>query len=1072
MASLFGKHRLRQLAAKINTEDVQEYIELVQTWHKDYKDGTLKTDKETSREQAYNQDFFIKILGYKEKPSNPYSLEPKATTEKGQLPDAVLSYSDPEQDIKNIAAVVELKGASVDLERPQRREGNMSPVQQGFKYKAQYRNCPFVVVSNFWEFRLYRDNLLDYEVWNLDDLVNPDNDYFLFKTWFALLKFENFASVSGPSKTEELLTDIRIEQEEIGKKFYKVYREARLELLRDIYRNNPSVKENIDFGIEKAQKIIDRIVFTCFAEDTGLLPDNTLHRVLKASDGSAFGGSLWNTLKGFFEAIDVGSQKLEIPDGYNGGLFKHDSELNNLKINDEPLKTVISLGLYNFEEDLSVTILGHIFEQSISDLEEIKSKVSESQNLESIAHSRRKKDGIFYTPDYIVRYIVDNSLGLYLREHEEKFKEEFKLKGDINDENYEKRERQVYEKYQKFLEGVKVLDPACGSGAFLVYVFDYLMAENKRVASILGGGLFSTDQYIRSILKNNIFGVDLNEESVEITKLSLWLKSAEKGKKLTSLDKNIKCGNSLIDDPAVAGGKAFKWKEEFSEIIQNGGFDVIVGNPPYVRLQGIRSVSDADVDYYEQQYETARGRFDLYVLFIEKAMQLLSNQGKASYILPHKFLGSKFGEATRQFLTKNNYIEKLVHFGSHKIFTDASTYTCILLLSNNNNAVAYKASSPDSLLDDSGFINVPYSNLNEEGWVFTDESSSLLLNKVKSQPVKLKHAFNKVSRGVVTGADSIFIFTGRIDGNQFKGFSKELESEVILESDIVQPLLMGGSVGRYTIYDNDLFILYPHKVDDHGKTVSFSESELSSRYPKAFAYLSLFKNVLVDKKIKYKTNPEFWFSLHNSREIAVFENRKIITPYLALGPNMLIDDKGFYTNDKCTNLVFRDSDDVNLQNAYFAILNSKLTAYYINKTSSEFSGGYFAYTNVYLEPFSFPKMQEETINLFSSKVEKIADKSKILNDQSERFRALISSEFDKEWPSKLRDWWSFDFDQLVKKLKLKLSLQQKDEFYSLHQKYQKECLENNNEISRLESEIDQLVYEVYELTSEEIRLLE
>jgi len=458
----------------------------------------------------------------------------------------------------------------------------MSPVQQGFKYKTQYKNCPFVVVSNFWEFRLYRDNLVDWEVWTLDDLINPEDDYILFKTWYVLLCKENFIAQSGVSKTEELLSDIRVEQEEIGKKFYKVYKEARIELLRDIYKNNSSIPKNIDLGIEKAQKIIDRVVFTCFAEDKGLLPDNTLQRVLNASDLSAFGGSLWNTLKSFFEAVDSGSEKLNIPDGYNGGLFKQDEELNNLSIGDESLKKVLSLGTYDFSEDLSVTILGHIFEQSISDLEEIKNKVYEKQDIASISHGRRKKDGIFYTPDYIVRYIVDNSLGMYLREHEEKLKEEFRLKEDINDENYEKREKKAYEKYQIFVENVKVLDPACGSGAFLVYVFDYLLSENKRVASILGKGLFSQDEYVRSILKNNIYGVDLNAESVEITKLSLWLKSAERGKKLTTLDNNIKCGNSLIDDPEVAESKAFDWNKEFADIFENGGFDVVVGNPPYI----------------------------------------------------------------------------------------------------------------------------------------------------------------------------------------------------------------------------------------------------------------------------------------------------------------------------------------------------------------------------------------------------------------------------------------------------------------------------------------------------------
>lgn len=128
MASLFGKNKLRSEAEKINTSEIIDFIEIVKKWHHDYHHGSLKADKETSREQAYNQDFFIRVLGYEEKPASPFSFEPKATTEKGQLPDAVLSYTDKTNDVENIAAVVELKGASIPLDRPQRRDGNMSPV--------------------------------------------------------------------------------------------------------------------------------------------------------------------------------------------------------------------------------------------------------------------------------------------------------------------------------------------------------------------------------------------------------------------------------------------------------------------------------------------------------------------------------------------------------------------------------------------------------------------------------------------------------------------------------------------------------------------------------------------------------------------------------------------------------------------------------------------------------------------------------------------------------------------------------------------------------------------------------
>lgn len=1015
MASLFGKHRLKELVAKINTEDVQEYIDLIQTWHKDYKDGTLKTDKETSREQAYNQDFFIKILGYKEKPSNPYSLEPKATTEKGQLPDAVLSYSDPEQDIKNIAAVVELKGASVDLDRPQRREGNMSPVQQGFKYKAQYRNCPFVVVSNFWEFRLYRDNLLDYEVWNLDDLVNPDNDYFLFKTWFALLRFENFTSASGPSKTEELLTDIRVEQEEIGKKFYKIYREARLELLRDIYRNNPSVKENIDFGIEKAQKIIDRIVFACFAEDTGLLPDNTLHRVLKAAEGSAFGGSLWNTLKGFFEAIDVGSPKLEIPDGYNGGLFKHDSELNNLQISDKPLKTVVSLGSYNFEEDLSVTILGHIFEQSISDLEEIKNKVNESQNLESIAHSRRKKDGIFYTPDYIVRYIVDNSLGAYLREHEEKYKAEFKLKGDINDVNYEKREQQAYEKYQQFLEAVKVLDPACGSGAFLVYVFDYLMAENKRVASIRGT-LFNNDQYIRSILKNNIFGVDLNEESVEITKLSLWLKSAEKGKKLTSLDKNILCGNSLVSDSSVSD-KAFDWESEFSEIIQNGGFNVVVGNPPYVSAMDLKkSLTEPEYNFLKQNYKTAVGTVDLYVYFFEKGMDLLKENGRLSFISPNRYLSASYGKALREWVIENYKINSLIDYSDTKVFADASTYPVITFLEKTFPDKEYKLHTgkidPDSkqaILNDFNSNKLNLLNDSILGFLLNDKIT--ITEKVFGQSESLQKAGKINATSTAKEADEYSVLVNESDG--FK-------------------LINTGTIDPFS----NLWGLQP----------------------------------LVNKGEKYltpylKKDP----SIVSNNRISLYASPKIIIAKIGLKCEAFYDNDGTFASIN-TNCIHSFTDEY-LPQYVQCWISSKLFNYVFECLFDglRMSGGYllFSAPNLKNTPIMAADIKEQ--RKFVKYADDLAVLVQDLNQSDSKFRTLVSSKFGIEkWPSKLNKWWNLASDDFLKAAKFDLPLETQGEALDFFENSKTKCQNLVSEINKIQSEIDQGFYELYSLSDSEV----
>ena len=757
MASIFKNNIIKRKIDVLNIPDFENKIKIVKRWHNDFYKGTLKEDKETSREQAYNQDFFIKILGYEEKPQTPYTLEPKATTEKGQLPDLVLGYFD--NDNKNISAVVELKGAKILLDRPQQREGNHSPIQQAFKYKTQYSHCPFVIASNFFEIRLFQDNQLDYEIWNLDDLVNPENDYFQFKKFYFLLNKENFTSLEGKTKTEELLSDIRVEEEKISKKFYKEYRELRTELLRNIYKKNLMARENIDLAIEKAQKIIDRIVFVCFCEDQDLLPENTLQRVLMMSEKGI--SSLWDNIKGFFNAIDQGSLKLEIPKGYNGGLFKSDNILDSFKIDDDILKKFANLGKYNFREDLNVNILGHIFEQSISDLEDIKIKVVEKKGIEEVDNvGKRKKDGIFYTPDYIVDYIIKNSLGKYLEDKESELKEKYKLKKDILDANYQKRETQVYEDYRNFLENIKVLDPACGSGAFLVKVFDYLLEENKRVGHILGDIFSSDDGYYRSILKNNIFGVDLNSESVEITKLSLWLKTAQKGKQLTTLDKNIKCGNSLIDDNAIAGDKAFDWSKEFKVIMEKGGFDVVVGNPPYVN---IANVSDEKVrKYFKYNYKTVKNKSDLYSIFIEKATGLLKKGGLLSFVFSNSWLGTDSFSEFRKFLLEETSVLKLVKLPKG-VFEDAVVTAVIIVLSNlkpkKNNKIELLNFSENKFNKMEHSLN--YEKIKKsESFTFSFEPEI----NFKSKVIKLDK-IAKFSLGIKTSDDKKFIFDEKKDNN-------------------------------------------------------------------------------------------------------------------------------------------------------------------------------------------------------------------------------------------------------------------------------------------------------------------
>ncbi|WP_142239825.1 N-6 DNA methylase [Mycobacterium sp. ST-F2] len=702
MAGLFGKNKLRELAQQIETDQIIGHVELVRTWQEDYHGGSLKKDNETTREQQYNQDFFKHILGYEEKPANPYTLTPKDRTPgvNPNFPDGVLRYTDTPAQIDNIFAVVELKGAAIHLDKPQQREGNLTPVQQAFKYKPQYRSCPFVVVSNFYEFRLYNDNQLDFERWTLDDLIDPEDDYVKFKSWYVLLRASSMVTAQGQSATQNLLSTVRQQQEEIGKKFYAEYKDVRIALLQDIWRNNPSTRGKFDLAIQKAQTIIDRIVFSCFAEDVDLLPELTIASVADEAERSLYGESLWDHFKRFFKAIDKGSQQLGIPAGYNGGLFAEDPLIDALEISDSVMKQVAELSRFDYREELRVNVLGHIFEQSISDLEEIRRKVREDSNPLKIGEAvpgRRKKEGIFYTPDYIVRFIVDNSLGAYLRKQEQMIQRKHRLTGRLGEAGYEARQQAAYLEYLIVLQGIKVIDIACGSGAFLVNVFDYLLRENERVNEILGGTLTSFDEMARTILSDNIFGVDLNPESVEITKLSLWLKTAQKGRPLTSLDNNIRCGNSVIDDVDVAGEKAFNWHAQFPEIMSAGGFDVVVGNPPYINA---RLMTPDDRTFLANKYSDLSGAYDIYVVFLLHALELLKPTGHYGWIIPNKFLIADYARKTLETMSETS-LETVVNVSTLEVFDGVGVYPIIILGDKQKTRSAaverFRVSDPDGL---------------------------------------------------------------------------------------------------------------------------------------------------------------------------------------------------------------------------------------------------------------------------------------------------------------------------------------------------------------------------------------
>lgn len=989
---------MRSLAAAELIENFDEKLSIIKSWHDDYHRGSLLRDNETSREQAFNQQIFGRILGYSEKPLSPFTFEAKSSTATGQMPDARIGFFDLSRDLDKTAAVIELKGASISLDKPQKGHANQSPVQQGFKYRPQYRGCDFVIVSNFYETRLYNDNLLDFEVWTLDDLVDPTDDYINFRVFHFLLCSKNFTSETGKSRTQQLLLETRTNQESMGRRFYADYKEARTTLISDLWERNEIVRENPELGIEKAQKVIDRVVFACFAEDSGFIPDATLARVIKEASDSAF-GTAWGTLRNFFDAIDRGSDKLGIPVGFNGGLFSKDTDLDQLSIGDEALQKILKLGNYNFADDLSVTILGHIFEQSISDLEEIRDEARKNRDLSVGRLSKRKKDGIFYTPDHVVRAIIDQSLGAYLRGIERDCLEAAGLNDALSDQNFEKRQITAYLNYQKRLQEVKVVDPACGSGAFLVAAFDYLMAENKRVHEILGPNLLGADDIIKPILTSNLFGVDLNDESVEITKLSLWLKTATKGEKLTKLDDNILVGNSLLDDEQISPDRNFNWEQKFQDIISAGGFDVVVGNPPYVDSELMVKTNLEERNYIAKNYETAQGNWDLFVPFYQKAFDLLRDGGICSMIIPNKVLVANYASKLRSYLLSRGALIGVTDLSAKGVF-EVDVYPVIV--------TTQKGVQQDRVMVQSDLNSIPVEreiskDLANWGLLLSDSNLDFSSGSTK----RLDEVFNIFPAATVAEAyqlkesiqESMHATTGRV-----------------VNSGTIDPYFNDWGLWPMTyIKGRYLYPVAPQELLTNSKKLWLGRNKV--------IVAGMSQTIEACHSVGDTLFPG------KSTVVVTAMNDSNLTSYAALA---LLNSKPFRT---------------------------RFTA--INQLNA-MAGGYMTVSRNNLGEAPVPvTISKAAIKL--NELGEEADQAALgLIRTSAELKKLLQSEFGEEaWTPKLKGWWDSDFAQFVKKMGLSLTMTQKNELIPIHERYQQQAVTFSVTLKEIEGQIDELIESLY-----------
>ncbi len=776
----------------------------------------------------------------------------------------------------------------------------------------------------------------------------------------------------------------------------------------------------------------------------------------------------------------------------NGGLFEpHEDDyynpdpvmritryLNNLIIPDIWFLELFTIfETYNFTIDENTTIdielsidpemLGRIFENLLAEI-----------NPET-GETARKSTGSYYTPRPIVAYMVDESLKQYL-----------KNKTGLNDEilnpllSYsEDIEVQAKDRQSiiQALDEIKVLDPACGSGAFPMGVLQKMLLILQKVdpkaeevrrrllesipdptfKNIIKNKLESNHSlwdYSRklSIIQKSIYGIDIQSIAVEISKLRFFLslvvdeqvddKDKNRGiEALPNLEFKFVAANTLITLPKTGTytfeesnsdlkrlkelraeyfssyGEQKKSIESSFKKLQNEiaktaigwgrtdslsfllstwdpfshnaadffdpewifgiitGFDIVIGNPPYLRVQGIQKTQSQFMPYYQKRYQSAKGSFDLYALFIERGYELLNLRGHLAYIVPHKFFQAKFGEALRTFLAERKALSQIMRFGSLQLFEEATTYTCLLFLSTiskdkfdllevqslrNGESVLAAARKREAHIDyDFAELRAPSSENLPQNWVFSLGEDTKILNRIQQHPLKLADMVQKIFVGLQTSADNIYVMQIiQEKENSILCYSKSLKQEIEIERGIVKPFLMGKDVHRYGRPKNKQVVIFPYHIGD-SKPILMPIEYIRKNFPKGWSYLLSNKKALAERERGRMNNDQFYAYIY-PKNLNEFENKKIMTPEIALGCQMTVDDVGlFYHTTKVYSFKFKPEVKHSI-NYLLGLLNSKILWYFIVNTGYVLRGGYYTFKTDYLKPFPIAvpsSRQEQTI---------------------------------------------------------------------------------------------------------------
>jgi hypothetical protein len=667
-----------------------------------------------------------------------------------------------------------------------------------------------------------------------------------------------------------------------------------------------------------SQTILDRVLFCAFAEDRQLIRAETIARALDTRNAYDPSWTKWRALCGVFEGVDKGNKLLGLPP-LNGGLFRGDPQLDALEVPDAICERFREIASYDFAEDVSVEVLGHIFEQSVTELEELRATAAAGSFSDTQRKpSKRRAEGVFYTPSFITRYLVDLTLGEAFSERRQAAFASVYEKGV---RTTSERDLLAWERYREGLRSLRVVDPACGSGAFLIAAFEALEREYDRVnraMARLRGGQIEVFDLTASVLNENLFGLDLNGESVEITKLSLWLKTARKEQRLTYLDRNIRRGNSVVDD-ALIDPFAFDWAagrtaETLIEAAPDGvaeaidarwreGFDVALGNPPYVRHELLGRFKP----HWEARFACYDGVADLFVYFFERAIAQLKPGGRLGFIVSNKWLRAGYAEKLRAYLAARTVIERIVDFGHAPIFPDADAFPCVITVRKlaegdavpKDHAVAVTRFPREQLQQSEVAIYVethtealPQRRLSPAGWTLATGAEETLYERIRTMGVPLAtFAERPPLRGVLTGFNEVFL----IDTPT---------RDRLVAADppcgkVIKKYLRGQDVSRWSAEWGGMWLVQLASSSDRVWPWSrLPERDAEAVFARSFPSLHAFMKPHEAALRKRTDKGRFWWELRSCAYYDQFAKPKLVYQVIQYHPRYALDESGALLNDK------------------------------------------------------------------------------------------------------------------------------------------------------------------------------